>query len=185
MVASMKPLLAVRSHLFRGSTSPLLVSRGFCVTPKLGSTIAFRISGQGVGVAQTIEVKDSPHKISVDAYPSFGGQDAAPSPLAYNLSSLSSCTQVTGSLVAKDHGIKLGEWKVSVDGELDPAVLTTGQHGNGNWSSIGLTVNVQTDAKDDAAFRKFTSETERRCPVTQLFKNSGVKWSSQWSNEGI
>ncbi|KAK5048088.1 hypothetical protein LTR84_006278 [Exophiala bonariae] len=179
----MSTLLAVRSRLAGISASPLLVSRGFCTTPKLNSTIPFRISGQGVGVAQTIEVKDSPHKISVDAYPSFGGQDAAPSPLAYNLSSLSSCTQVTGSLVAKDHGVKLGRWKVSVNGELDPAVLTKGVQGNGNWSSIELIVNVQTDAKDDAAFQKFTTETERRCPVTQLFKNSGVKWSSQWVNE--
>jgi len=158
--------------------------RAFATTSLRASTIPFQISGQGQGVAQSIEVKGSPHKISVDAYPSFGGRDAAPSPLAYNLSSLSSCTQVTGSLVAKDHGLKLGTWRVSVHGDLDPKVLVKGEQGNGNWDAIELRVNVQTDAKDDAAFQKFASETERRCPVTQLFKRSGVKWTSEWVNGG-
>lgn len=182
MAVSIRKLAATGTRLAR--LQPSTYYRGFCTTQVLGGTIPFRITGQGVGVAQTIEVKGSPHQISVDAYPSFGGQDSAPSPLAYNLSSLSSCTQVTGSLVAKDHGLSLGTWKISVSGELDPAVLTKGEHGNGNWDSIELNVNVHTDAKDDAAFRKFASETERRCPITQLFKKSGVKWSSQWVNEG-
>ena len=164
--------LALSSRTF--STSPLRPGN---------STIPFQVSGEGTGVAQSIVVKGSPHKISVDAYPSFGGEDAAPSPLAYSLSSLSSCTQVTGSLVAKDHGLTLGTWKVSVNGDLDPSVLVKGEQGNGNWNSIELQVNIQTNAKDDAAFQNFTQETERRCPVTQLFKRSGVKWSSRWVNE--
>ena len=154
---STQKLAATVTRLTRLQRS--IYSRGFCTTPVRTGTIPFQITGEGIGVAQTIEVKGSPHQISVDAYPSFGGTDTAPSPLAYNLSSLSSCTQVTGSIVAKNHGLNLGTWKVSVNGQLDPAVLTNGEEGNGNWDSIELNVIVQTDAKDNAAFQRFASET--------------------------
>lgn len=70
-------------------------------------------------------------------------------------------------------------------GILDPKVLTKGDEGNSNWDRIELTVSVQTDQRDDAAFRKFASETERRCPITQLFKRSGVDWKSEWVNQAL
>ena len=38
---------------------------------------------------------------------------------------------------------------------------------------------VQTDATDEQ-FATLVTETERRCPVTQLFKRSGVEWDNQW-----
>ena len=67
---------------------------------------------------------------------------------------------------------------MSVTGQLNPAVLVGGEQDNGgakgNWSSIDLEVKVESDAEEDA-FQKWASETERRCPVTQLFKQSGVQ----------
>ncbi|KAJ9380438.1 hypothetical protein DTO063F5_6635 [Paecilomyces variotii] len=159
--------------------------RSFSQSSRALNKIAFRVDGQGRGVAQSVKVKGSPHFIEVDAYPSFGGKDAAPTPLAYALSSLGSCTQVTGSLVAKDLGITLGDWKVTVKADLDPAVLVEGKEGNANWDNVELNVRVQTDAKDDAQFEKFANETERRCPITQLYKRSGTGWKSQWVNEKL
>ncbi|KAH8807433.1 OsmC/Ohr family [Xylogone sp. PMI_703] len=158
------------------------VIRSFSSTSSNPAKIPFNISGNGSGVAQSIAVSGSPHTITVDAYPSFGGQDAAPSPLAYNLASLSACTQVTGSLVAKELGIKLGQWKVDVKGLLDTSVLVDGKEGNANWDSVELKVRVQTDAEDEA-FKRFGSETDRRCPITQLFKRSGAQVRTQWVNE--
>lgn len=172
---------AVRSHF----TSPRRISGGarlFSTTLQRHETIPFVVSGQGAGVAQSVQVKNSKHRIEADAFPTFGGKDAAPSPLHYNLTSLSTCTQVTGSLVAKDLGINLKQWKVSVGGELDPSVLVKGVDGNANWNSIELNVEVETDA-DQAKFDQFASETERRCPITQLFKRSGVEWTSKWANK--
>ena len=141
--------------------------RPFSSTFARKDTIPFHVDGQGSGVAQTVGVKDTTHVINTDAYPAFGGKNEYPSPLHFNLTALSSCTQVTGSIVAKDHGINLKDWKVSVTGQLDPAVLVGGAEGNANWSSINLDVEVGTDA-DGAKFDKWASEVERRCPVTQL-----------------
>lgn len=84
--------------------------------------------------------------------------------------------------MAKDLGIQIQEWRLSVGGELDPSVLVKGEEGNANWRAIELNVDVVTDA-DEKSFEKFASETERRCPVTQLFKRSGVEWKSSWANK--
>ncbi|KAG7143154.1 hypothetical protein HYQ45_000621 [Verticillium longisporum] len=98
---------------------------------------------------------------------------------------LTSCNQVTGGIVAKDHGVKLGKWDVSLEGVLPTAVLVGGEQGNPNWESVDLKVQVQTDIEggDEAAdFKRFASEVERRCPITQLFKLSGVRYNSKWEN---
>ncbi|USW53878.1 Putative OsmC/Ohr family, K domain-like, alpha/beta, OsmC/Ohr superfamily protein [Septoria linicola] len=162
--------------------SRLPLARTFATTFPRKQTIPFEVRGLGNGVAQEVSVKGSSHTINTDAYPAFGGQDASPSPLHFNLAALSSCTQVTGSIVAKDLGIKLGKWDVTVAGQLDPSVLVRGKEGNANWKAISLEVKLESDA-DKAKFEEFTRETERRCPVTQLFKRSGAEWSSNWQNK--
>jgi putative redox protein len=165
--------------LIRPSTFARLTStRAFSTMRSRYNTIPFTLSGTGTGVAQTITVSSSTHVIKTDAYPAFGGADAAPSPLHFNLSALTSCSQVTGSIVAKDHGVKLGKWKVSVTGQLNPAVLVGGENDNGgaggNWNAVDLKVRVESDA-EDGEFQRWAGEVERRCPVTQLFKQSGVQ----------
>ena len=78
------------------------------------------VTATGTGTAQHLTtVGDAGHRFSTDAYPAFGGQDAAPSPLFYALGSLASCNQVTAALVAKDLGIRLGTWSFEVQGDLD------------------------------------------------------------------
>ncbi|KAK2685020.1 hypothetical protein QWA68_016040 [Fusarium oxysporum] len=158
--------------------------RRFSASPSHLQRLPVQISGQGSGTIQTISVKDKPYTFSTDTYKVIGGQDSHPSPVAYALASLSSCNQVTGALVAKDHGLTLGKWRVLVEGQLPTAVLVGGEQGNPNWESVDLEVNVQTSA-DDAAFEHFVAEVERRCPITQLFKRSGVAYKSKWINEPL
>jgi hypothetical protein len=109
----------------RYNTTVRLFSRSAVIS----QNVPFRIDGEGTSVAQTISVHGSPHRIRVDAYPSFGGNDSAPTPLAFSLSSLGSCTQVTGSLVARDLGIQLGKWNVTVKGDLPTVVLVRATKG--------------------------------------------------------
>lgn len=143
-------------------------------------TVPFVVQAQGTGVAQDLTVPgDNQHTFKADTYPSFGGQDAAPSPLSYALGALTSCNQVTGSIVAKDLGVQLGTWSFQVQGDLNPAVIGSGAEGNANFDRVTVKVTVETDA-DDATFATLRDETERRCPVTQLFKRSGTEFSSDW-----
>ncbi|KAK0747252.1 hypothetical protein B0T21DRAFT_417472 [Apiosordaria backusii] len=171
-----------RTSLSRTATRAV---RTFSTTATKSSSIPLRICGRGTGTKQTITIKDKPYTIQTDTYPILGGADSAPSPVAYNLASLTSCNQVTGAKVAEDHGIKLGEWNVRLDAVLPTDVLVKGKcEGNPNWESVKLFVRVQTNILEsvkgdnleaDARFRHFVREVERRCPITQLFKRSGLR----------
>lgn len=149
------------------------------ITPK-STVVPFVIRGAGTGVAQSIVVPDSTHAFETDAYPAFGGNDEAPSPLFYALGSLSSCNQVTAALVAKDLGVRLGQLKFEVQGDLDTAVLVGGEEGNANFDRVRVTASIESDATPEQ-FRQLEAETERRCPVSQLFKRSGTEFVSEWT----
>lgn len=143
-------------------------------------TVPFVVDAEGTGVAQRLVVAgDHEHVFTADTYPSFGGDDAAPSPLSYLLGALTSCNQVTGSLVASSLGIQLGRWSFHIQGDLDPSVIAGGAEGNANFDKVAVKVTVETDAAEDV-FETFHSETERRCPVTQMFKRSGLAYTSEW-----
>lgn len=151
----------------------------------MANSIPFIVHAEGTGVAQKLVTHGSPgHEFETDAYPAFGGKDSAPSPLFYALGSLTSCNQVTASLVAKDLGIRLGRWTFEVQGDLDPAVLVTGAEGNSNFSKVTVRAKVETDATEEQ-FNRFVSETERRCPVTQLFKRSGLAFDNVWTRTAL
>lgn len=144
-------------------------------------TVPFVVHADGIGVAQTLVARgDVEHRFTADTLPAFGGADAAPSPLSYTLGSLSACHQVTGSLTARDLGVELGTWHVELQGDLDPSVIAAGAEGNANFVKVTVRVRLQSDAST-ADFARLQSETERRCPVTQMFVRSGLTFDSEWT----
>jgi uncharacterized OsmC-like protein len=149
--------------------------------------IPVHISGQGNGTVQTIIVPGKPFKFSTDAYTMMDGNESHPSPIVYSLASLSSCNQVTGSVVAKELGITIGGWLITVEGKLPTAVFLEGEKGNPNWESVALKVQVQSNlmGDHDPKFQNFAAEVERRCPMTALFKRSGVQYTSEWINKPL
>lgn len=164
------------------------ICRPFSASSALLQSIPVEIHGRGTGTQQTISVQDKSYTISTDTYTPLGGKDSAPSPVAYSLASLGSCNQVTGFVVARNHNITLGQWQVTVQGQLPTAVLVQGDQGNPNWERVALKVRVQTNltgGNEDPAFKHFVAEVERRCPITQLFIRSGVAFTSEWVNEPL
>lgn len=146
------------------------------------SVVPFTHHAEGTGVAQRVTVGgDAGHVFDVDTYPAFGGADSRPSPLSYVLGALTSCNQITASIVAKELGVTLGAWSFDVQGDLDTAVMVSGEQGNANFDAVTVRTTVQTDA-DEATFARLKEETERRCPVTQLFQRSGLEYASDWTN---
>ncbi|KAH6844573.1 OsmC/Ohr family [Chaetomium sp. MPI-CAGE-AT-0009] len=167
--------------------TPLTRTRPFSTTrPHSGpDTLPVRVTGTGTGTVQHLSVPGKAYTFTADTYPLLGGGDSAPSPVVYSLASLSSCNQVTGHVVARDHGIVLGAWHVEVEADLPTAVLVRGEaEGNPNWEAVRLRVRVQTDAEGER-WERFVSEVERRCPITSLFRLSGVRWESEWVKEKL
>ena len=145
------------------------------------TVVPFAVHSEGTGVFQTLTAGgEGGHVFTADAYPAFGGADSAPSPLFYALGALTSCNQVTASLVAKDLGVTLGQWSFDVQGDLDTAVLVGGAEGNANFDRVEVHATVETDATPEQ-FDTLIAETERRCPVTQLFRRSGLEFVNDWT----
>ncbi|MHA6781253.1 OsmC family protein [Pseudonocardia saturnea] len=143
--------------------------------------VNFAVSGAGTGVAQTVAVKGADYVIETDAYKAFGGQDAHPSPLAYTLASLSSCNQVTSSIVAKELGITIESVKFDVSSDFDPTVMTTGKGtADATFQNLVITAEITTDATADQ-FDRLRDDTARRCPVSVLFTRAGVRITNDWT----
>lgn len=147
-------------------------------------TLTFSVTGTGTGVRQDIDVVGSGHLIRTDAYTDFGGKDEYPSPLAYVLASLSSCTQVVASVVAKEQDITIDAYSFSVDGDFDPTVLVGGHEADADhpdtFTAIRLTVTVDTDATQEQ-IESLGAAVERRCPVSALFHRAGTPVTSVWT----
>jgi putative redox protein len=144
--------------------------------------VTFAVSGQGTGVAQTVAVDGADYVIETDAYPAFGGKDEHPSPLAYTLASLSSCNQVTSSIVAKELGITIEHVRFDVAADFNPTTMTTGTHRDGETTFQNLRIDavITTDGTEEQV-AQLARETERRCPVSQLFALAGVSITSTWT----
>lgn len=143
--------------------------------------VNFAVSGAGTGVAQTVAVKGADYVIETDAYEAFGGRDAHPSPLAYTLASLSSCNQVTASIVAKELGITIDSVRFDVSSDFDPTVMTTGKGtADATFQNLQITAEITTDATADQ-FDRLRDETARRCPVSVLFTRAGVQITNDWT----
>lgn len=144
--------------------------------------VTFAVSGQGTGVAQTVAVDGADYVIETDAYPAFGGKDEHPSPLAYTLASLSSCNQVTSSIVAKELGITIEHVRFDVAADFNPTTMTTGTHRDGETTFQNLRIDavITTDGTEEQV-AQLARETEHRCPVSQLFALAGVSITSTWT----
>ena len=62
--------------------------------------------------------------------------------------------------------------------------MVGGEDGNPNFDAVTVRATVATDA-DEETFARFKAETERRCPVTQLFQRSGLAYSSEWTRTAL
>ena len=146
--------------------------------------IPFAVTGRGRGVAQTVEVDGGDYVIETDAYEAFGGQDAHPSPLSFALASLSSCNQVTSSIVAKELGVTLEQVTFRVEADFNPTTMTTGtvREGETTFQNVRVTADVVTDATDEQ-LETLRTETDRRCPVSQLFSLAGVQLTTTWRRQ--
>lgn len=143
--------------------------------------VNFAVSGAGTGVAQTVAVAGADYVIETDAYEAFGGQDKHPSPLAYTLASLSSCNQVTSSIVAKELGITIDAVRFDVSSDFDPTVMTTGKGtADATFQNLVITAEITTDATPEQ-FAALRDDTARRCPVSVLFARAGVKITNDWT----
>ena len=150
--------------------------------PASGPKSRYALHTEGQGMAQTIQLRGTPHVIEVDAVTAFGGKDAAPGPLAYALASLTSCSQATAQIVAKELGIAVERIQFDLEADIDMSVLVgLPPKGLPDFQPITVHVTVAAPAATDAQFAELQARVERRCPVFQLFTRAGVPIHARWT----
>jgi uncharacterized OsmC-like protein len=127
-------------------------------------------------------VSGTPRVIHVDAVPVYGGKNAYSGPLAYTLASLTSCSQATATIVARELGIAIEHLRFDLESEVEMAALIDlPVAGHPDFQAVSLQVAVTTPASE-AEVERLRAETERRCPVFQLFTRAGVPIHSRWTH---
>ena len=145
----------------------------------------FAVHSEGSGVSQVARPGGSTHEIATDTPAAFGGRDSAPSPVSYALAALVSCNQVTAQIVAKEMGVTLASFVFDVSADLDTAVMVGGARDrSGNFERVTVDAAIRTNATPEQ-FASLKAETERRCPISQLFVQSGIPLASRWVAEPL
>jgi len=87
---------------------------------------------------------------------------------------------VTGQIAAKALGLTVERFAFEISADLDTAILVGGAaEGNANFERVTVFAQLTTNATD-AELRALQTETERRCPIYQLFARSGVTIATTW-----
>ena len=124
----------------------------------------------------------SGHSLIVDEPRHMGGSDEGPSPMGYLFTASAGCTAVIVERVAKELGIEIQAMKVRASGLYSPRGIA-GMEGYSSAPKKFISqVRLKTLASKEEVER-LKREYMRRCPVYNLFKNSGAEMMDEWTVE--
>ncbi len=118
-----------------------------------------------------IEVKARDHKIYVDQPETAGGQNKGLTPLEHLLVSLGGCIISLGLIIAKQKHIKLKNFNVSIEGEIDYDVLL-GEATQPRAGFYKIIVKAKLEANlSEEDKKEFINEIKSRCPIADNLSN--------------
>lgn len=119
----------------------------------------------------TVESYIRGHKIFVDQPHNMGGVDKGPTPLEYFFVSLGGCIASIARIVANQKGLKIENFKVTIEGDVDLDVLLgKSQENRSGFMSIKVKIFFDSDM-DEKQKKKFVEEVEKRCPISDNITN--------------
>jgi len=127
--------------------------------------LVFQVDAKSESPAR-VRVAARQFSLVVDEPPELGGDDAGPNPVETVLAGLAGCLNVVAHLVAREHGIAIGNLSIHARGELNPQRLlnqpTTDRPG---FKLIEATLSFRSDAGPEK-LQRWLAEVESRCPVS-------------------
>lgn len=108
----------------------------------------------------------------------LGGTNTAVNPAEMLLCALGSCQCIAARLLAPSQGIDLREFRVSVEGDINPEGFFRGQEiTRPGFQEIRLKIKVKADAPKDK-IDAFVAFIQTRCPVGETIMN-GVRITTE------
>ncbi|MDI6701054.1 MAG: OsmC family protein [bacterium] len=120
----------------------------------------------------TIESNIRGHKIFVDQPEGMGGVDKGPTPLEYLFVSLGGCIASIARIVANQNGLKIENFKVNINGDVDlDTLLGKSKENRAGFMKIIVKVSFDSDMTREEK-EKFLKEVDQRCPISDNILNS-------------
>ncbi len=137
--------------------------------------VAIPVNVKIEGISETstkINLSAGKFKLTIDEPANMGGTDEGPSPIQVLLMALAGCLNMTGHTVAKEHGLKLVEMKISIEGNMDAAhFMGYATSNRAGFEDVEVNIETKFEGLPSKEQRdKWLQETERRCPVTDNMK---------------
>ena len=111
---------------------------------------------------------------------SGGGGDEGPSPREMALGALGACIMVITHKVAADLEFRYSEQSTELRGTADPRGAKDADNGvSPNFTSVDAKITLVTEEPDER-IEELKRQHRNRCPISALFRESGVQMNEEW-----
>ncbi|MGF7050028.1 putative OsmC-like protein [Paenibacillus sp. DS2015] len=109
-------------------------------------------------------------ELTIDEPESLGGTNTGMNPVEALLASLGACQSIVARVYAPKFDIKLDDFSVDVEGDLDLDGFFNKSEVRPGYSDIRYTFRIKTDAPEDKV-EEFVRFLESKCPVGDTIAN--------------
>lgn len=109
-------------------------------------------------------------ELTIDEPKSLGGTDTGMNPVEVLLASLGACQSIVGRVYAPKFGVKLDDFRVEVEGDLDLDGFFNRADVRPGYSDIRYTFYIKTDSPKEKV-EEFVRFLESKCPVGDTIAN--------------
>lgn len=109
-------------------------------------------------------------ELTIDEPKSLGGTDTGMNPVEALLASLGACQSIVARVYAPKFGVKLDDFRVEVEGDLDLDGFFNKSDVRPGYSDIRYTFYIKTDSPKEKV-EEFVHFLESKCPVGDTIAN--------------
>ncbi|WP_068774927.1 OsmC family protein [Paenibacillus sp. FJAT-26967] len=118
-----------------------------------------------------VKTRSRNFEITIDEPASLGGTDTGMNPVEVLLASLGACQSIVARVYAPKFEVKLDDFQVDVEGDLDLDGFFDRSEVRPGYSDIRYTFRIKTDSPREKV-EKFVQFLESKCPVGDTIANA-------------
>jgi len=118
-----------------------------------------------------VKVRSREFELTIDEPKSLGGTDTGMNPVEALLGALGACQSIVARVYAKKFDIRLDDFRVEVEGDLDLDGFFKKSDVRPGYSDIRYTFHIKTDAPKEKV-EQFVQFLEETCPVGDTIANA-------------
>ncbi len=130
----------------------------------------FKATAKKLPEGMQVETSTGKFTVLMDEPKSLGGTDKALNPVENLLCALGACQSIVAAAFAKSQGINLQDFRVELEGDLDPDGFMGLADVRNGFQEIRFKMYFKTDASPDKV-EAFADFIEKRCPVGDCLEN--------------